>query len=155
MLYNQLDSLGAVTRSGFKLTPFDRLPEGSSWVEHVPSASDIAEKAAVIAAHEEVEASRVSAKAIAVIQYLATHTPAECEAYIKASVTNLSTAVDILSKFSIALCISQEGIPLNCINVTRHNRHKVFCCGNIADIGISAQPLPYIMAYREPLAWNI
>jgi len=51
------------------------------------------------------QAATQVAKATPVITYLATHTPAECEAYVQANVTNLESAKSLLGKFAIALCV--------------------------------------------------
>jgi hypothetical protein len=45
------------------------------------------------------------AKAQPVITYLVNHTPSECEAYVAANATNLATAVNMLQKFAVALCV--------------------------------------------------
>lgn len=46
-----------------------------------------------------------NAKADSVIQYLVNHTPAECSAYVVTNVTNLATAVSLLQKMAMALCV--------------------------------------------------
>lgn len=51
------------------------------------------------------EEAKQYAKAAPVIQYLATHTPAECEAYVAAHANNLAEAKYLLGKFAIALCV--------------------------------------------------
>lgn len=57
-------------------------------------------------AHVAAEAQiKANARADLVIQYLATHTPAECEAYVAANVNNLTEAKNMLGKFAIALCV--------------------------------------------------
>ena len=50
------------------------------------------------------------ARAEPVIQYLRTHTPDECEAYVQANVTDLATARQMLRKFAVALCVLARGI---------------------------------------------
>lgn len=45
------------------------------------------------------------AKADAAIQYLITHTPAECYAYVQTNVTNLATAVSFLGKIAMVLSV--------------------------------------------------
>lgn len=46
-----------------------------------------------------------AAKADAAIQYLVTHTPAECYAYVQNNVTNLATATAFLGKMAMVLSI--------------------------------------------------
>lgn len=46
-----------------------------------------------------------AAKADVAIQYLVTHTPAECYAYVQANVTNLATAVNFIGKIAMVLSI--------------------------------------------------
>jgi hypothetical protein len=50
-------------------------------------------------------AAKAEAKADAVIQYLRDHTPAECEAYVQAQVTDLASARALMKKFAVALCV--------------------------------------------------
>ena len=45
------------------------------------------------------------AKGDDVINYLRNHTPAECEAYVQADVTDLASAKALLKKFAVALCV--------------------------------------------------
>jgi hypothetical protein len=66
-----------------------------------PTPEEIA-LAAQIAADNN---AALSAKANAVIQYLTTHTPAECDAYVQANVTTLAQAKTMLGNFAIALCV--------------------------------------------------
>ena len=68
---------------------------------YVKSAETIAAEATAIAKELELNTT----KADAVIQYLITHTPAECAAYVQTNVTNLATAVSFLSKVAMALSI--------------------------------------------------
>jgi hypothetical protein len=51
------------------------------------------------------DAAKTEAKLDPVVQYLVTHTPTECSAYVATNVTNLATAVSLLQKFAIALCV--------------------------------------------------
>ena len=53
----------------------------------------------------EDEAAVTVVKANAVINYLVTHTPAECAAKVQTDVTNLATAKDMLAHFAQALCV--------------------------------------------------
>lgn len=62
-------------------------------------------QAAAVAQHAADTAAKQSAQADVVIQYLVNHTPAECAAYVAANVTNLASAVSLLQKFAIALCV--------------------------------------------------
>lgn len=66
-----------------------------------PTAADIA-----LAAQVTADQSAISVgKADSVIQFLVTHTPAECEAYVQANVNTLAQAKTLLGKFAIALCV--------------------------------------------------
>ena len=60
-------------------------------------------------AFEAIQATDLTAKQAAkgdsVIQYLVTHTPAECDAYVHTNVTNLATAVNLLGKMAMALSV--------------------------------------------------
>lgn len=66
-----------------------------------PTAEQLA-AAAQAAADAEAKAE---AKTDNVIQYLRDHTPAECEAYVQAQVTDLASARQMLKKFAVALCV--------------------------------------------------
>mgnify|MGYP003418809020 FL=1 len=105
MTHDQLDKNGEVVRSHITLGPYDVLPDGHKWVDHVITPSEAAAKAAMEAQHADDEQAMHLAKADSVIQYLVTHTPAESDAYIRANVTNLATAVNMLAKFAVALCV--------------------------------------------------
>jgi hypothetical protein len=48
---------------------------------------------------------KAAMQADVVLAYLASHTPAECAAYVQANVTNLATAVSMLSKMVMVLSI--------------------------------------------------
>ena len=85
---------------------------------HFSGASTVAEKAAGQAVFDAnwpidgidtvavADASAVTVvKANAVINYLVTHTPAECAAKVQTDVTNLATAKDMLAHFAQALCV--------------------------------------------------
>ena len=50
-------------------------------------------------------AATAAAKADNVIQYLVTHTPAECAAYVDANVNNLADAKAFLGKVAMALSV--------------------------------------------------
>lgn len=56
-------------------------------------------------AEEAASAAKAYAGADAVVQYLRDHTPAECEAYVMANVTDLPSARALLAKFAVALCV--------------------------------------------------
>lgn len=68
---------------------------------NAPTPEQIAQEAKRLEEKQQAD----NAKTDAVIQYLITHTPAECSAYVAANVTNLATAVNMLQKFAIALCV--------------------------------------------------
>jgi hypothetical protein len=103
--YDQLDQKGALVKSAIQLTPYSFLPDGHSWIPHVVTAAEIAAKEAFAAQESADNAAKQSAKADSVIQYLVGHTPVECDAYVKANVTNLTTAVSILGKVAMALSV--------------------------------------------------
>jgi hypothetical protein len=72
------------------------------------AAQVAADAAAAAAAAAQVQAdlsAKDYAKAQPVIAYLVNHTPSECEAYVAANVTNLATAINMLQKFAVALCV--------------------------------------------------
>lgn len=50
---------------------------------------------------EAREAMRNALKADSVVQYLRTHTPAECAAYVNSNVTDLASAKNVLSKLAM------------------------------------------------------
>ncbi len=66
-----------------------------------PTSEQIAAQEKALAEKQQADAT----KADAVIQYLVTHTPQECAAYVGQNVTNLATAVTMLQKFAMALCV--------------------------------------------------
>lgn len=68
---------------------------------NAPTPEQVAQQAQALADKQQADA----VKADNVIQYLVTHTPAECAAYVGSNVTNLATAVTMLQKFAIALCV--------------------------------------------------
>ena len=70
-----------------------------------PSADELAEIAAKEAQAAADEESRATAKADNVIQYIVTHTPAECAAYVNANVNNLDDAKAFLGKVAMALSV--------------------------------------------------
>lgn len=77
------------------------LYDGVNFSAPVPTAEELAaqtERAATLNA-------LAAAKADAAIQYLITHTPAECAAYVQANVTNLATAVNFLGRVAMVLSI--------------------------------------------------
>jgi len=49
--------------------------------------------------------AKAEAKADNVVQYLRDHTPAECEAYVQANVTDLASARALMKKFAVVLCV--------------------------------------------------
>lgn len=68
-----------------------------------------AEQLAAIAQAQTDTAAIVAVKADTVIQYLRDHTPAECEAYVQAQVTDLASARQLMKKFAVALCVLAKG----------------------------------------------
>lgn len=66
-----------------------------------PTADELS---AIAQATDAAEAEAV-AKADTVIQYLRDHTPAECEAYVQAQVTDLASARALLKKVAVVLCV--------------------------------------------------
>ena len=54
---------------------------------------------------EDLVASRLSAQAEAVAQYLLNHTPAEVEAYVMANVTDLASAKAMLAKVAMVVTV--------------------------------------------------
>lgn len=63
------------------------------------------------ATQEVLIAAKAEAKADAIIQYLRDHTPAECEQYVQANVTDLTSAKAFLKKVAIVLCaLSKESL---------------------------------------------
>jgi hypothetical protein len=105
MIYDQIDAQGTVTRSAITLGPYDVLPDGSQWVPHVVTAAEAEAQAAFDAQQATDAAAKQASKADAVIQYLVTHTPAECDAYVHTNVTNLATAVALLGKMAMVLSV--------------------------------------------------
>ena len=113
MSYEQ--DLAAAEASGLPFRRVLDLKTGPS-IQYL-SAEDIAARDAYLASPEYAahlakqataaeDAAAVSqAKLNATIQYLATHTPAECAAKVQAEVTNLATAKDMLAHFAQALCV--------------------------------------------------
>lgn len=74
---------------------------GSAFAAYVPTPQEVA--AAALLASDT--AARTVARANPVIQYLVSHTPAECSAYVATNVTNLATAVTFLQHVAVALCV--------------------------------------------------
>jgi hypothetical protein len=66
-----------------------------------PTPEQIA-AAALAAADADAKAA---AKADSIVQYLRDHTPAECEAYVQANVTDLASARALMKKFAVVLCV--------------------------------------------------
>lgn len=64
-----------------------------------------AREAATATRRQGDAAAVTAAKAEPVIQYLVSHTPAECAAYVNANVTTLAQAKDMLAKFAMALSV--------------------------------------------------
>jgi hypothetical protein len=68
---------------------------------YVPTPAEVAK-----AAQDQQDSDSVAAaKGNAVIQYLVTHTPAQCVAKVQTDVTSLATAKDMLGYFAVALCV--------------------------------------------------
>ena len=70
-----------------------------------PTAAKLAARVALVAQREADLAAKETVTTDAVIQYLRNHTPAECEAYVQAQVTDLASARQLLKKFAIILCV--------------------------------------------------
>ena len=79
----------------------DWVSAGNTTAPYVPSPEQVVADALYAADIAAVEA----AKAEQVVRYLATYTPAECEAYVQANVTTLAQAKDMLAKFAMALSV--------------------------------------------------
>lgn len=62
-------------------------------------------KAPIIAQRDADAAATVAAKADATIQYLVTHTPAECYTKVQNDVTNLAQAKDVLGRLAMAVSV--------------------------------------------------
>lgn len=77
------------------------LYDGVSFTPPMPTPEELAAQAERLATLNALAA----AKADAAIQYLITHTPAECAAYVQNNVTNLATAVNFLSKIAMVISI--------------------------------------------------
>ena len=73
--------------------------EADALTAPTPEQSAAAQQAAA------AQAAKEEAKADNVVQYLRDHTPAECEAYVQANVTDLASARDLLKKFAVVLCV--------------------------------------------------
>ena len=67
----------------------------------VESPEELAQKAA----HEALEQARTEAKADTVVQYLATHTPAECGRYVQDNVVDLPSAKAFLKSVAMVLSV--------------------------------------------------
>lgn len=102
--------------------PFD--PSSAAWNEYrawtklgnVPLDPDpevipppTAEEAAALARLLDDQTATDTAKLNPIIQYLVTHTPAECAAKVQADVTSLATAKTMLAHFAVALCVLARG----------------------------------------------
>ena len=65
----------------------------------------LAAKSAKAAQDAADATAQEEARADAVVQYLRDHTPAECEAYVQANVTDISSARALMKKFAVVLCV--------------------------------------------------
>lgn len=78
-------------------------------VDWTPVASAVAPKTAEQIAAEAIRdadvAARTAAKADNIVQYLRDHTPAECEAYVQANITDLASARAFLKKVAVVMCV--------------------------------------------------
>jgi hypothetical protein len=89
------------SQDAFIKPEFTLLSDAELAVLRAPTVEALAAQAQAVAD----QAAIASAKADAVIQYLVSHTPAECATYVTANVTNLATATALLQKFAMALCV--------------------------------------------------
>ena len=64
-----------------------------------------AAQSAIAAIAQSDDQAKAAGKSDTVIQYLVTHTPAECAAYVAANVNNLADAKAFLGKVAIALSV--------------------------------------------------
>lgn len=79
----------------------DYLSEGNTADNYSVSQDELAIQALLELDNEAISVAKLDP----VIIYLATHTPDECASYIQANVTSMATAIPILKKFAIALCV--------------------------------------------------
>lgn len=70
-----------------------------------PTAEDVVAFLAPSAQEAAEAEAHAEAKADAVVQYLRDHTPAECEDYVQANVTDLASARALMKKFAVVLCV--------------------------------------------------
>lgn len=59
----------------------------------------------MVAAKQLIANEKNITKQQAVFQYLVSHTPQECAAWVNTNVTDLASAKDLLSKYAMILCI--------------------------------------------------
>lgn len=64
-----------------------------------------AEHTKVITEQQVMLNEKNATKQQAVFQYLVSHTPQECAAWVNTNVTDLASAKDLLSKYAMILCI--------------------------------------------------
>lgn len=89
-----------------------RFQVGASVVDAIGIAPTQAEVDAFLALTptQVADAAAVSAaKSNLIIQFLVTHSPAECAAKVQNDVTSLATAKDMLANFAQALCVLARG----------------------------------------------
>jgi hypothetical protein len=70
-----------------------------------PVDPETAQETALRVAREAELVAAADAKADAVVQYLATHTPLECYQYVQSNVTNLAEAKVMMGKFAAILSV--------------------------------------------------
>lgn len=90
------------TPSDFPLTEAEILEATS---EQLPIDPPTPEELAAEAAQKALRSAKAEVKADNVINYLVTHTPAECAAYVNANVNNLADAKAFLGKVAMALSV--------------------------------------------------
>lgn len=101
---NWVDCPSGNVGDGYTGTAFISPPDstsdfnGAAWVSNPTKAAQVTQTTSDAL-------DKQAAQADTVIQFLLTHTPAECSAFVGTNVTNLATAVNMLQKFSIALCV--------------------------------------------------
>lgn len=113
-----MKNIGAILGWKFSHTPGictvdDVITEWPEALGAVPTVEQVAAWSAEFdtaqAALESVKTADASAVAFVksrpIIQYLATHSPAECNAKVQADVTDLASAKVMLGNFAEALCV--------------------------------------------------
>lgn len=74
-------------------------------VLQAPTPQEVADRAAAAAAAAETLANKQAAQADAVVQFLATKSPAEVYAKVQADITDLATAKVMVGKLAVAVSV--------------------------------------------------